>query len=99
MPLPIPTSAQLPAPNADIWDWQIRGACRGLDSSLFFYPDGERGRARTARENRAKQICHTCPVLAQCRTYALRVREPYGVWGAMTEAEREKYTRRRRAAA
>jgi WhiB family redox-sensing transcriptional regulator len=28
-------------------------------------------------------------VLQQCRTHALKVREPYGVWGGMTEDERE----------
>ncbi|NYE01764.1 hypothetical protein BJY21_002948 [Kineosphaera limosa] len=28
-------------------------------------------------------------MLQQCREHALRVREPYGVWGAMTEEERE----------
>jgi WhiB family redox-sensing transcriptional regulator len=27
----------------------------------------------------------------QCREHALRVREPYGVWGAMTEDEREAH--------
>jgi WhiB family transcriptional regulator, redox-sensing transcriptional regulator len=30
-------------------------------------------------------------VLARCREHALRVREPYGVWGAMTENEREAH--------
>ncbi|MEI7544003.1 MAG: WhiB family transcriptional regulator, partial [Mycobacteriaceae bacterium] len=33
----------LPGPNADIWDWQMAGHCRGADSSVFFHPDGERG--------------------------------------------------------
>jgi WhiB family redox-sensing transcriptional regulator len=28
-------------------------------------------------------------VLVQCRAHALQVREPYGVWGGMTEDERE----------
>jgi WhiB family redox-sensing transcriptional regulator len=31
----------------------------------------------------------SCPVLKNCREHALQVREPYGVWGAMTEYERE----------
>jgi WhiB family redox-sensing transcriptional regulator len=34
-------------------------------------------------------VCQGCPVLLSCREHALRVREPYGVWGAMTEDERE----------
>jgi WhiB family redox-sensing transcriptional regulator len=61
-----------------------------LDSSLFFHPEYERGVARHAREERAKAICRDCPVLAECRQHALSVREPYGVWGAMTVDERRK---------
>ncbi|MFC9435278.1 WhiB family transcriptional regulator [Nocardia sp. NPDC057030] len=76
---------------AEAWEWQLRGSCRGLDSAMFFHPDGERGRARQARARRAKQICHSCPVRRQCRNYALTVNEPYGVWGGMTEDERRRY--------
>jgi WhiB family transcriptional regulator, redox-sensing transcriptional regulator len=79
---------QLPGPNADIWDWQVRGSCRGVDSSVFFPPDGERGRARAEREQRAKEICRCCTVIAQCRAHALAVREPFGVWGGLSETER-----------
>jgi WhiB family redox-sensing transcriptional regulator len=61
-----------------------------LDSSLFFHPEYERGHARYAREERAKTICRGCPVLEQCRRHALAVREPYGVWGAMTAEERRR---------
>lgn len=33
--------------------------------------------------------CETeCPVLKQCRNYALKARERFGVWGGTTEAER-----------
>jgi WhiB family transcriptional regulator, redox-sensing transcriptional regulator len=81
--------SRLPGPNADFWDWQMRAACRGLDSSLFFHPEGERGAAKAVREHAAKALCATCPVLVQCREHALRVREPFGVWGGLTEAERE----------
>jgi WhiB family redox-sensing transcriptional regulator len=79
---------RLPGPIADLWDWQRRGACRGVDSAQFFHPDGERGPSRTRREVRAKAICRTCPVRAECAAHALAVREPYGVWGGFTEAER-----------
>ncbi len=48
---------------------------------MFFHPDGERGRARSQREMRAKEMCRRCPVIAQCRTHALAVGEPYGIWG------------------
>ena len=90
---------QLPGANADSWDWQLRGACRGEDSSVFFHPDGERGQARLARERRAKEFCARCPVRAQCRAHALRIGEPYGIWGGMTEAERFAELRRTKRSA
>ncbi len=80
---------RLPAPVADVYEWQIRGACRGMDSGVFFHPEGERGPARSDREARAKQICAGCPVIAQCRRHALTVHEPYGVWGGLSESERD----------
>ena len=36
----------------------------------------------------AKAVCQTCPVRAECAAHALAAREPYGVWGGFTEAER-----------
>lgn len=72
----------------DLWEWQYQGACRDVDKALFFHPEGERGAARRQRDNAAKAICASCPVLEQCREHALAVREPYGVWGGLTENER-----------
>jgi WhiB family transcriptional regulator, redox-sensing transcriptional regulator len=80
--------SRLPGPVAERWEWQLHGRCRGLDSSLFFHPEHERGPARAAREARAKAICRTCPVLVECRRHALQTREPYGIWGAMSADER-----------
>ncbi|MGV1006708.1 MAG: WhiB family transcriptional regulator, partial [Candidatus Nanopelagicales bacterium] len=82
--------SRLPGPNTDFWAWQMQAACRGVDSSVFFHPDGERGNAKATRERGAKLLCANCPVLAKCREHALRVREPFGVWGGLTESEREK---------
>jgi WhiB family transcriptional regulator, redox-sensing transcriptional regulator len=90
----MPQPQQLPGPNADIWDWQMSGLCRGVDSSMFFHPDGERGRARAQREMRAKEMCRQCPVVAQCRAHALAVGEPYGIWGGLSESERELLLKR-----
>jgi WhiB family transcriptional regulator, redox-sensing transcriptional regulator len=82
--------SRLPRPNADRWDWQLRGACRGADPDLFFHPAGERGPARRNRDLAAKAVCARCPVIRRCAEHALAVREPYGVWGAMTEEDREE---------
>jgi WhiB family redox-sensing transcriptional regulator len=81
--------SRLPGPVSDHWDWQLRGACRGRDTELFFHPEGERGPRRANREAAAKAVCATCPVLLRCREAALQAREPYGVWGGMSEHERE----------
>lgn len=85
----------LPGPNADFWDWQLHGLCRGQNSEVFYHPDGERGRARAQRENRAKAICASCPVINNCREHALNVEEPYGIWGGMSESERMNLLRKR----
>jgi len=74
---------------ADIWEWQLQGSCREADPRLFFHPEGERGPARRERDAAARAICQTCPVMLQCRSHALTVREPYGVWGGLTEDDRE----------
>lgn len=81
--------ARQPGPVAELWEWQYLGLCRTVSPEVFFHPEGERGPARRRRDERAKQVCRQCPVLDQCREHALRVREPYGVWGAMTESERD----------
>ncbi|SEB31544.1 WhiB family transcriptional regulator [Rhodococcus koreensis] len=76
--------------------WWDGAACRGIEPSVFFSPDNERGTARGQRESRARQICQDCPVLTQCREYALAVGEPYGIWGGMTETDRRRHTNRAR---
>jgi len=81
---------RLPGTNSDLWDWQLAGNCRGLDSAMFFHPDGERGPSRARRERAAKAVCNTCPVRAQCAAHALTVHEPYGVWGGLSESERQR---------
>ena len=80
--------SRLPGPVADVWDWQLQGTCRTSDPDVFFHPEGERGPARVNRELAAKAVCATCPVIQQCAAHALAVREPYGVWGGMSEDER-----------
>jgi len=89
---------RLPGPTSDIWEWQLSGRCRGLDSDLFFHPDGDRGPSRSARERAAQAICATCPVIAACADQALASREPYGVWGGLTESDREEIWTGRRSA-
>lgn len=83
--------SRLPGPRADLWNWQLEGKCRESGPETFFHPEGERGSARRRRDEEARELCAQCPVLRQCREHALAVREPYGVWGGMTEDEREAH--------
>ena len=80
--------SRLPIPVMEEWEWQYKGACRDLDPEMFFHPDGERGPRRRNRENAAKAICASCPVIAACRAHALAVQEPYGIWGGLSEDDR-----------
>lgn len=79
----------------DFWDWQSRGLCNDLDPEVFFHPEGERGGPRQRRIEQAKAICAQCEVIEQCRAYALDNREPYGVWGGLSEEERADILRGR----
>ena len=79
--------------------WQLKGLCRGNHSYLFFPPStAERKEERERREDKAKAICGVCPVKGDCLEFALEIREPYGIWGALTETERRQVLARRAAA-
>jgi WhiB family transcriptional regulator, redox-sensing transcriptional regulator len=71
------------------WEWQEKAACRGMNSSMFFSPTGERGRERQEREARARSICGRCEVVEACAAMALDYRERYGVWGGLSAGERQ----------
>ena len=80
--------SRLPTPVADAWDWQLRGACRGRDSTEFFKPDDEPASSRRRREVDARALCARCPVRPECAAHALAARERHGIWGGFTGPER-----------
>ena len=86
---PLAEISRLPGPVADLWDWQLDGSCRRENPDVFFHPEGERGPARRNRDRPPRRSASPARCSQQCREHALRVREPYGVWGAMTADERE----------
>ncbi|WHT16261.1 WhiB family transcriptional regulator [Crossiella sp. CA-258035] len=93
----MPELSRLPKPVVEEWDWQLRAACRGRDVALFFHPFNARGVSRKAREEAAKAVCASCPVVPECRRHALETEEVFGVWGGLGENElRELITRQRR---
>lgn len=71
--------------------WQVKAACRGPHAGVFFPPSHfERKSDKLKREAAAKAICRTCPVREPCLEYALRIREPHGIWGGLNEIERRE---------
>ena len=87
--------SKLPAPLTEVWEWQVEAACRGLDASVFFHPENERGASRRRRVNQAKRVCAPCPVRAACLEWAMSLEEPYGVWGGLSPEERDQMRRAR----
>lgn len=71
-------------------DWQIRAACRGPQSEVFFPPQRtERRDDKRRREARAKAICDDCGVRSHCLEYAVTIKEQHGIWGGLSENERK----------
>lgn len=71
-------------------DWAQRAACRGMDTAVFFPTRGVQSVARWIRE-----LCAGCPVLDDCRAYALRW-PVQGIFAGMSEDERVRHRRRQR---
>ena len=69
--------------------WQDSAACAGQTRLMF--SDAAFGVAR------AKQLCATCPVLAECQEHVLTLGyQVDGIWGGMTRKARQRIRRQRR---
>jgi WhiB family transcriptional regulator, redox-sensing transcriptional regulator len=67
--------------------WALQGACIEAEPDALF--------VRGAAQQLAKQVCMSCPVIAECLADALDNRTEFGVWGGMTERERRALLKRR----
>ena len=77
-------------------EWREQAACLPLPGILFFgLDDNESALERRSREEQAKSICDTCGVRSECLAYALATKEPYGIWGGLTELERKSLAQSR----
>lgn len=76
-------TAKIPGP------WVYEAACAGMDPELFFPERGDSASVRKARE-----VCDRCPVQLECRRYATRARERWGIWGGTSFNERSGKTGR-----
>ena len=68
-----------PAPG----EWARAGRCRTTPPSLWFPTRGD-------DTSQAKAICAGCPVLAECRAYALATPGLLGIWGGTTGQDRRR---------
>lgn len=68
--------------------WREYAACHNCDPSIWF--------PATDSYARARPICASCPVKAECLDYALRNRIEHGMWGGATERERRHMLRSRK---
>lgn len=86
----------LPGPDEGDTTWMPRGACRapGVPTWLFFP-----GRGDNETVQRAKAVCATCPVAADCLAYAERTGQREGVWGGLTAHQRRQARQAARTAA
>ncbi|MCA1832008.1 MAG: WhiB family transcriptional regulator [Actinomycetota bacterium] len=66
-----------------VWSWQSRAACRGVDADVFFPAADEDPVV-------AKAVCAQCPVRIACLGFAIEHAEKYGIWGGLTERERNR---------
>ncbi|GGM84141.1 hypothetical protein GCM10012275_63480 [Longimycelium tulufanense] len=72
-------------------DFGRRPACADAEDPEIFHPVSE-AQVETVAE--AKSFCAVCPVRRSCLEQALR-RAEHGIWGGLTESERERLLRRR----
>ena len=70
--------------------WQLEARCAQTDPDAFF-PD----RGRSAQD--AKKVCEDCAVREKCLDWAIEHNERFGIWGGLSQQERKKLRRTRRA--
>lgn len=68
-------------------DWWELAACQTAEPDWFF-PISGKGLAE-ADIARARAVCQQCQVRAKCLDYAVATRQVHGIWGGLTETERQ----------
>jgi len=71
-------------------DWWDLALCQAYDTEYFYPPDGTEAPG-------PKAVCAKCPVTDECLAYALKHKEPDGVWGGYTALERRRILRKQRS--
>jgi len=66
-------------------------ACAGMDTELFFPPDGRTGREGREIAEMAKRVCFSCGIREDCLEYYIN--EEFGIYGGLTARERRQRKR------
>lgn len=85
-------------------DWRDEAACRDVPEGMtraqwvkvFVRNKLPEPRTYTQSYARARAVCERCPVLDDCREYALSEGELYGMWGGLSPNERKDLRREMR---
>ncbi len=72
--------------------WQDDALCREVDCGDLHFP--EKGGSPWA----AVRLCRRCEVQEECLSYALATDQQFGVWGGLTEPQRERLKKASREA-
>ena len=76
--------------------WQRHAGCRDTDPELFF-PTGRDDSHLVEEHLRVvRPICRACPVLIECRRWALETGQEHGLWAATTPTQRRQERRQAR---
>lgn len=76
--------------DLEVTPWREAAACLDVTHEVSFFPDKEDVEAI----GRAKAVCATCPVAAECLTWAIESNQGEGIWGGHTPKERRALRRR-----
>jgi WhiB family transcriptional regulator, redox-sensing transcriptional regulator len=76
-------------------NWRLFAACQSTNPELFFPVSNTSKSLEQVAE--AKAICARCLVRRRCLAFALRTRQVHGIWGGLTEEERNQQTLARKA--
>ena len=68
----------------ETWMTHPARPCAHGDADRYFPGDGN------ANPKTARALCHGCPVVNKCGTYAIERPDLAGIWGGLTEAERKR---------
>jgi len=86
-------------------EWRPRAACVDVPTSIFYSHSEITTSGNNVVEMRVNALrvkdayCNKCRVKSECLEFAMETNERYGIWGGLTERERQTLRRQRQRAA